>query len=172
MRVLAIDQGSRFCGFAVGIVADTGGIPDHDNAISRLLNHGRIVDQTESLIGRLTMLRVAFVSLIEQYRPDVVVVEDIYYSSLRTKQTIYAMAGVTLMAEMAAADCLVAEFEKMNASTVRKILGIRPGKTDVEARVSRVFSLPPGMIKDDNHADALGLLLAYAVRRRGEKGHG
>lgn len=171
MRVLAIDQGSRFCGFAVGVIAEAEEDPSHDKAISRLLNHGRIVDQTESLIGRLTMLRVAFKSLIEQYRPDVVVVEDIYYASLPTKQTIYAMAGVTLMAEMAAADCLVAEFEKMNASTVRKILGIRPGKTDVEALVSRVFGLPDGMIKDDNHADALGLLLAYAIKRR-TKGNG
>lgn len=171
MRVLAIDQGSRFCGFAVGVIAGAGEDPSHEKAISRLLNHGRIVDQTGSLIGRLTMLRAAFVSLIEQYRPDVVVVEDIYYSSLRTKQTIYALAGVTLMAEMAAADCLVAEFVKMNPSTVREILGIRPGKTEVEARVSRAFGLPSGMIKDDNHADALGLLLAYAIKRR-TKGNG
>lgn len=103
MRVLGIDPGLTRCGYAV---IDGRG-PSNVRAVSmgviRTLS-------SESLANRLATLRIEFTSLIAEFEPDAVAVEQVFFQvNVRTAMATGQASGLAL-AEAAIAGCEVIQY--------------------------------------------------------------
>ncbi|MGA7757588.1 MAG: crossover junction endodeoxyribonuclease RuvC [Ilumatobacteraceae bacterium] len=102
-RVLGIDPGLTRCGFAV---VDSRG-PSKAVAVSL----GVITTpRTDPLPHRLASLRTEFTSLIAEFAPDVVAVEQVFFQvNVRTAMSVGQASGLAL-AEAALAGCEVVQY--------------------------------------------------------------
>jgi len=103
LRVLGIDPGLTRCGYAV---IDGRG-PSNVRAVSmgviRTLS-------SESLANRLATLRIEFTSLIAEFEPDAVAVEQVFFQvNVRTAMATGQASGLAL-AEAAIAGCEVIQY--------------------------------------------------------------
>ncbi len=102
-RVLGIDPGLTRCGFAV---VDGRG-PGSAHAVTMGVIR---TPATEELPQRLAMLRGELVSLIEEFAPDVVSVERVFFqTNVRTAMSVGQASGLALC-EAASAGCLVVQY--------------------------------------------------------------
>lgn len=102
-RVLGIDPGLTRCGYAV---VDGRG-PTAATAISLGVIR---TPSTDPLPERLASLRREFESLIAEYRPDVVAVEQVFFQvNVRTAMSVGQASGLAL-AEAAIAGCEVIQY--------------------------------------------------------------
>lgn len=103
LRVLGIDPGLTRCGYAV---------VDGDGP-SRVVPVTLGVIRTpraDALPSRLAALRAELASLIEEFRPDAVAVEHVFFQvNVRTAMSVGQASGLAL-AEAAAAGCDVAQY--------------------------------------------------------------
>lgn len=100
--VLGIDPGLTRCGYAV--VRATG-------SVVRPLALGVIrTPPSDPLPNRLAQLQAELVSLIKEFRPDSVAVEQVFFQvNVRTAMSVGQASGLAL-AEAAAAGCEVAQY--------------------------------------------------------------
>lgn len=102
-RILGIDPGLTRCGYAV---LDGRGPGD---ALAVALGVIRTPPR-DPLPQRLAALRAELVGLIEEYRPDAVAVESVFFQvNVRTAMSVGQASGLAL-AEAATAGCVVAQY--------------------------------------------------------------
>lgn len=151
-RVLGIDPGLTRCGFAV---VDGRG-PQGAKAVSM----GVITTpRTDALPKRLGALRTEFTALIAEFRPEVVVVEQVFFQvNVRTAMSVGQASGLAL-AEASLAGCEVVQYTPNQVKDAVAGWG-GADKAQVQKMVQsrlRLSTLP----KPADAADAAALALCY-----------
>ncbi len=151
MRVLGIDPGSVKCGYGV-ISADRGK--------TAYITSGTIAPvPTKPLHERLRHVHEGLVEVIRSARPDVVVVEKIFYAkSVRAAMSLGYARGMALLA--AASEGL--PLHECSPLEVKKaVVGYGKAEKDqVQKMVRLILGLTVPLTPDS--ADALALALCYA----------
>jgi crossover junction endodeoxyribonuclease RuvC len=149
--VLGIDPGVTRCGY---------GLVDHDRAGSRAVSAGVLRTSTDwPLPERLATLASDIDELLTSFRPEVVVVERVFFqTNVRTAMSVGQASGLALAAA-SRAGCEVAQY---TANEVKQcVTGDGSAtKAQVQDMVQRLLSLsvrpdPPDV------ADALALALCH-----------
>ena len=153
MKVLGIDPGTASCGYGV-VQADGGRLS--------ALGHGSWSTAAhESLERRLKRIHDAAATLIGEYAPDAVVLEESYVGAdARTALVVGQARGAVLVACAAAA---VACAEYPPAAVKQAVCGYgRADKEQVQRMVRAILALPA---KPTPHhaADALAVAICHAL---------
>lgn len=153
VRVLGIDPGSRYTGYAIIDVVGT-------NAC--VVEHGVFnLPQKQPVMERLKLLDVSLRALVDEHRPDEVVVEEIFVAhNVRSALVLGQVRGVVIVA--AGANCPVFEY---SARAVKKaVTGYgQADKEQVAQMVKTLLHLPETPRQDA--ADALALALCHMHSR-------
>jgi crossover junction endodeoxyribonuclease RuvC len=154
MFVLGIDPGVSRCGY--GCVTAVG--PD-----LRAQAVGVITTApADPLPERLALLDRELRSLIAELRPDVVVVERVFFqTNVRTAMSVGQASGLALVAAVQAG-CLVAQY---TSNEVKQAVAGYGGadKGQVQRMVQRLLALPE-VPKPADAADALALAVCHLTR--------
>ncbi len=151
-RVLGIDPGLTRCGFAV--------IDGRGAGSATAVTMGVIrTPASDELPQRLATLRAELVSLIEEFEPDVVSVERVFFqTNVRTAMSVGQASGLALC-EAATAGCLVVQYTPNEVKSTVAGSG-SAGKQQVQKMVQarlRLSQLP----KPADAADAAALALCH-----------
>jgi crossover junction endodeoxyribonuclease RuvC len=154
--VLGIDPGLSRCGY--GLVAEDGG---QERAVSA----GVVTTPRElPLPQRLATLRRDLGELVAELRPDVVVVERVFFqTNARTAMSVGQASGVALLSA-AEAGCEVAEYSANEVKLAVTGYGAAT-KEQVQEMVARLLHLPRPPRPPDA-ADALALSLCHLATSR------
>ncbi|MGD2094774.1 MAG: crossover junction endodeoxyribonuclease RuvC [Phycisphaerales bacterium] len=153
MRILGIDPGLQVCGYAC---VETG--PDGES----LIEAGVVRTDTGSAIEqKLNRIAEDTQSLLENFRPDVVAVEELYshYAHPKTAILMGHARGVILQ------QCAQAEVELKSFSATRIKKSItgngRASKEQVQRTIQTILSLPQ-VPEPNDVADAIATALCCA----------
>lgn len=153
VRVLGIDPGSRYTGYAIIDVVGTNPC---------VVEHGVLkLPQKQPVIERLKLLDVSLRALVDEHRPDEVVVEEVFVAhNVRSALVLGQVRGVVIVA--AGASCPVFEY---SARAVKKaVTGYgQAEKEQVAQMVKTLLNLPETPQQDA--ADALALTLCHMHSR-------
>ena len=151
-RVLGIDPGLTRCGYAV---LDSNG-PGSPKAVSLGVLRTPPSDQ---LPQRLAALQAEIVALLREFRPDVVVVEQVFFQvNVRTAMSVGQASGLAL-AEAAAFGCQVVQYTPNQVkNSVAGWGGADKAQVQKMVQVRLGFSTPP---RPADAADAAALALCY-----------
>ena len=159
MRVLGIDPGSRITGY--GIVDQSG---------SRLLhvdNGAVFTDRAEDFPGRLKLVFEGISRVIEQYRPELMAIEDVYVSTnVNSALKLGQARGVAIAAAVNAG---LPVFEYTATQIKQAVVGQgRAGKEQVQRMVKALLGLPEVAQADASDALAVAVchLNSYALREK------
>jgi len=152
MRVLGIDPGLTRCGYAV--------VDGRGPSAAQAVTMGVIrTAASEELPYRLASLRGELVELIEEFGPDVVSVERVFFqTNVRTAMSVGQASGLALC-EAAAAGCVVVQYTPNEVkNTVAGFGGATKQQVQkmVQARLN-LSQLP----KPADAADAAALALCH-----------
>ena len=152
LRVLGIDPGLTRCGFAV--------VDGRGPGAAAAISLGVIrTPASDELPYRLASLRTEIVSLIEEFTPDVVAVEMVFFQvNVRTAMSVGQASGIALC-EAASAGCEVAQYtpnQVKDAVTGYGGANKQQVQKMVQARLK--LSQPP---KPADAADAAALALCH-----------
>lgn len=153
VRVLGIDPGSRYTGYAIIDVVGT-----HASVVE----HGVFkLPQKQPVMERLKLLDASLRELVNEHRPDEVVVEEVFMAhNVRSALVLGQVRGVVIVA--AGASCPVFEY---SARAVKKaVTGYgQAEKGQVAQMVKMLLNLPETPQQDA--ADALALALCHMHSR-------
>jgi crossover junction endodeoxyribonuclease RuvC len=153
MFVLGIDPGLSRCGY--GLV----GRGESDGRLQARAAGVLETDRARPLPERLVLLHTELGSLMEELRPDVVVVERVFFQvNVRTAMSVGQASGLALVAA-ATAGCAVAQY---TANEVKQALvGYGAAtKEQVQRMVAQVLGLPR-IEGPADVADALALAVCH-----------
>jgi crossover junction endodeoxyribonuclease RuvC len=152
-RICGIDPGTATVGYGV---VDLHGKEKFELIAAGIIETSRQLDAGQ----RLKIIREDLLSLIELYKPDVMVVEAIFFA--RNAKTVVSVAqarGVILEAS-AASNVAVAEYTPMQVKL--NITGFgRAEKKEVQNRVASLLG-HGSIIKPDDAADAVALAICHS----------
>lgn len=151
LRVLGIDPGLTRCGYAVVDSARPRPIPAAIGVMATPVD--------AELPERLARLRVDITSLLEEYAPDVVAVERVFFQvNVRTAMSVGQASGIAL-AEAWAAGCEVVQY---TPNEVKQAVTGHGGadKAQVGKMVQMRLGLP-AVPKPADAADAAALALCH-----------
>ncbi len=152
MRVLGIDPGLTRCGYAV--VDGTG--PSSATAVSMGVIR---TPASDPLPERLASLRDEIVSLLTEFRPNVVAVERVFFQvNVRTAMSVGQASGLALC-EASAAGCEVVQYTPNEVKNM--VAGYGSAGKDQVAKMVQVrlkLSQPP---RPADAADAAALALCH-----------
>ncbi len=153
MFVLGIDPGLSRCGYGL---------------VERRQNGGRLrakaagtleTDPGQPLHGRLLALHMELTSLLSEFRPDVVVVERVFFQlNVRTAMSVGQASGLALAAA-AAFDCDVAQYTPNEVK--QAVVGYGAAtKEQVRRMVEEVLGIEP-LEGPADASDALALAVCH-----------
>lgn len=151
MFVLGIDPGVSRCGY---------GVAGREGARFSAVAAGVVTSPTtDPLPQRLAALARELRALIVEYRPDVVVVERVFFqTNVRTAMSVGQAGGIAL-ATAAEAGCVVAQYTANEVKQAVAGYGAAT-KEQVQRMVQSLLSLPDRPQPPDA-ADALALALTH-----------
>ena len=153
VRILGIDPGSRYTGYA---------LIDVVGATPRVVEHGVFkLPAKQPVMERLKLLDVSLRELVGEYHPDEVVVEEIFVAhNIRTALVLGQVRGVVIVA--AGASCPVFEY---SARAVKKaVVGYGQADKDQVAHMVKTL-LKLQETPQQDAADALALALCHMHSR-------
>lgn len=159
MRVLGIDPGSRITGY--GLVEQQG---------SRLVhvdNGAIFTDKAQDFPGRLKLIFVGITAVIEEYRPDAVAVEDIFFSTNVNSALKLGQARGAAISAAVHADLPVFEYTALQVK--KAVVGQgKAAKEQVQKMVCALLSLPEIAQADASDAVAVAIchLNSYKLREK------
>jgi crossover junction endodeoxyribonuclease RuvC len=155
MRVCGIDCGTETTGYGVVEWDDHARDPHLVSICS-----GGICPPKKSLLpDRLALIHAELIALFERYRPDVVAVEEVFYSvNARTAIKLGHVRGVALLAA-ANASLPIAEYAPLTIKSTVTGYGLA-AKNQVQFMVARLLSLPAAPQPADA-ADALAIAICH-----------
>ncbi len=151
-RVLGIDPGLTRCGFAV--------VDGRGSGSASAVTMGVIrTPASDELPHRLATLRAELVSLLEEFEPDVVSVERVFFqTNVRTAMSVGQASGLALC-EAATAGCLVVQYTPNEVKSTVAGSG-SAGKQQVQKMVQARLKLSQ-LPKPADAADAAALALCH-----------
>jgi crossover junction endodeoxyribonuclease RuvC len=155
VRILGIDPGSRATGF--GILECAGARIAH-------VVHGTIRPHRDgSLAARLAQLQRALREIIEQHRPDVASVEQVFVASSPRAALVLGQARGAILAALGEAGLTTREYAATQIKQAVTGSG-RAAKPQMQRMVERLLALRSALEADA--ADALAAALCHAQRGR------
>jgi crossover junction endodeoxyribonuclease RuvC len=154
MRVLGIDPGSHATGF--GVLERRGGDVVH-------LAHGVIRTRGDGLAARLAYLHAALREVIEQHRPSVAAVEQVFVEASPRSALVLGQARGAVLSALGAAGLVVCEYSPAEVKQAVTGTGRAP-KAQVQVMVRRLLELERAPAKDAADALAVALRLAQGGR--------
>jgi crossover junction endodeoxyribonuclease RuvC len=155
MRVFGIDCGTEITGYGVVETSDTGREP---RILCKAMGEIRLA-KSESLPERLEQVYRKLTSELEQWRPDVVAVEEVFYSvNAKSALKLGQVRGVALLA----AACLglpVAEYAPLRIKSSVVGYGLAK-KKQVQFMVARLLGLAE-LPQPADAADALAIAICH-----------
>lgn len=155
MRVFGIDCGTECTGFGVVEWDDTAREP-------RLISLGAggiRLPKKDPLPRRLFLVYAELTALIEAHRPDVVAIEEVFYSvNAKSALKLGHVRGVALLAA-ASANLPVAEYAPLKIKSTVTGYGLAQ-KEQVQFMVARLLNLPTTPEPADA-ADALAIAICH-----------
>ena len=151
-RILGIDPGLTRCGYAV--IDSTGA------RVPKAVSLGVLrTPPSDPLPQRLAALQAEIVSLLNEFRPDVVAVEQVFFQvNVRTAMSVGQASGLAL-AEAAAFGCQVVQYTPNQVkNSVAGWGGADKAQVQRMVQVRLGFSAPP---KPADAADAAALALCH-----------
>jgi len=148
MRVLGIDPGTRTTGYGI--------VDFEDNVLRHIDNGGISPDEGKPLSNRLYHIYTVINSLIENHKPDVVVIEDLFVAkNARSSLLLGHARGVALVAA-SKAGVVIAEY---SPSEVKKaVVGNGSAtKHQIQQMVKMILKLPEIAIEDASDALAAAI---------------
>jgi crossover junction endodeoxyribonuclease RuvC len=157
--VLGIDPGSKFTGY--GLVAQEG-------TKLRLVAAGRIAARaSDPLSARLGQVFAGLEKVLEQYSPDAVSVEDIFFA--KNARSAMRLGHVRGVAFLAAARAGLEVFEYPPATIKQAVVGYgRADKKQVGLMVKQILGVKEDFAEDA--ADALAAAICHLCRTPALKG--
>lgn len=156
MIILGIDPGSRYCGYGLLEVQGNRIIGAGCDVISLI--------KEKDLLTRLDMLYSAIEGVMDEYKPDVVAVESMFFQKhIRSIFTLGHARGVILLS---IARHKVPMLEYSPREVKKAVVGNgNASKQQVRLMISRMLKLKAANITDDAY-DALGIALCHWHRMR------
>jgi len=149
MRVLGIDPGTAITGY---------GIVDYIAGKENLVKYGAIrTSPSLNMADRLYKIKLELGSLLQEYQPQIVAVEELFYN--RNSKTVISVAqsrGVVLMTA-AEAGLPVAEYTPLQVK--QSVVGYgNADKRQVQLMVQRILKISE-IPRPDDAADALAIAI-------------
>ncbi len=152
MRVLGIDCGTEFTGF--GIVEQSDG-----GKLGYIVAGAIQTSKKNSMAEKLGHIYKSLTALIETHHPDLVAIEEVFYSvNAKSALKLGQVRGVAMLAACTA-DLPIAEYSPLAIKSAVVGYG-RAEKSQVQQMVMRLLSLddPP---ETEDAADALAIAICH-----------
>ncbi len=152
MIILGVDPGTAICGY---------GVIEYMGNRFRLLDYGVIrSSSTDSTAARLLTLYQGLESIIGQYQPEEMAVEELFFNkNVRTALTVGQARGVVLLAGQMKG-LTIAEYTPLQVK--QAVVGYgRADKHQVQYMVKAILNLQE-IPKPDDAADALAVAICHA----------
>lgn len=158
MLILGVDPGTAITGF---------GLVQEERGRLKAEGYGVIRTNTDHLLpDRLNQIYEQITSLVCQYQPEVMVVEELFFNkNTRTALVVGQARGVILLAA-AKQGLKIAEYTPLQVKMAVAGYG-RADKNQVQEMVRILLKLK-AIPKPDDAADALAIAICYAHSWRGE----
>jgi len=159
MRILGIDPGIALTGF---------GVVDTDRNDLRVGKYGHISTESGTPVARrLKILYDDMSTVIKEYAPDVVAVEELFFNkNVKTAIVASHARGVLILA---AVNCGVPVAEYTPLQVKQAVVGYgRASKQQVQIMVTRLLGLA-AIPQPDDTADALAVAICHANSMEIEK---
>jgi len=159
MFVLGIDPGLTRCGY--GLVKKENVSPSARNSVVAVSGGIIVTDHSFDVPRRLSRLMEELRLLIEESRPDVVVVERVFFQTNAKTAVGIGQAGGLALALADAAGCEVVQY---SSNEVKQTVTGYGGATklQVQRMIASLLGLN-GLPSPPDVADALGLALCYLM---------
>jgi crossover junction endodeoxyribonuclease RuvC len=155
MRVFGIDCGTEITGYGVVEWDDAARTP----RLVSLGAGGIRLPKKEPLARRLALLHGELIALLEAHRPDVVAIEEVFYSvNAKSALKLGQVRGVALLAA-ATANLNVAEYAPLKIKSTVTGYGLAE-KQQVQFMVARLLDLP-ALPEPADAADALAIAICH-----------
>lgn len=152
MRILGIDPGFAIVGY---------GVIDYDGNKARSVEYGAITTPAGQKISvRLKTIYDETVKIIQQYKPDSVAIEELFFNTnVKTAIMVGQARGVLILASE---NNNVPSFEYTPLQVKQAVVGYgRADKNQVQQMVKLLLDLPE-IPKPDDTADALAIAICHA----------
>ena len=152
MRILGIDPGVAIVGF---------GVLDHEKSQSKMVQYGAI--NTEAglpLATRLVQIESDLKQLIEHFQPDVISIEELFFSKNITTGIAVAHARGVILCTAEKLGIPIYEYTPMQVKQAVVGYGLAEKRQvmDMVRRLLKLNAIP----KPDDAADALAIALCHA----------
>lgn len=155
MRVFGIDCGTECTGYGIVELDDA----SHQPRLVSLGAGGIRLPKKEPLDRRLAMVYAELLALLETHRPDVVAVEEVFYSvNAKSALRLGHIRGVALLAA-ATANLPVAEYAPLKIKSTVTGYGLAQ-KEQVQFMVARLLNLS-ALPEPADAADALAIAICH-----------
>lgn len=152
MRILGIDPGVAIVGF---------GVVDSEGGTQRMVQYGAInTPANQPLAARLVQIEQDLTELLEQFKPDEVAIEELFFSKNITTGIAVAHARGVILATVEKAGVPIYEYTPMQVkqAVVGYGLAEKNQVMDMTKRLLKLRSVP----KPDDAADALAIAICHA----------
>jgi len=152
MKILGIDPGLAIVGFGV--------IVKNKNKIKLLASGCVLTSKDESVYERIGAIYEDIVGLIEKYKPDVVICEELFY--FKNAKTVINVAQARGVIMLAAKKMNVPFFEYTPLQIKQALTGYgRADKRQIQEMTKSLLGLS-GYLKPDDVADAVASAICHA----------
>ena len=152
MRILGIDPGVAIVGF---------GVVDSESGTLRMVQYGAINTPANTpLAARLVQIEQDLMELLQQFKPDEVAIEELFFSKNITTGIAVAHARGVILATVEKAGIPLYEYTPMQVkqAVVGYGLAEKNQVMDMTKRLLKLRSVP----KPDDAADALAIAICHA----------
>ena len=152
MRLLGIDPGVAIVGF---------GVVDSEGGTQRMVQYGAINTPANTpLAARLVQIEQDLMELLQQFEPDEVAIEELFFSKNITTGIAVAHARGVILATVEKAGIPLYEYTPMQVkqAVVGYGLAEKNQVMDMTKRLLKLRSVP----KPDDAADALAIAICHA----------
>ncbi len=152
MRILGIDPGVAIVGF---------GVVDNEGGTQRMVQYGAINTPANTpLAARLVQIEQDLMELLQQFKPDEVAIEELFFSKNITTGIAVAHARGVILATVEKAGIPLYEYTPMQVkqAVVGYGLAEKNQVMDMTKRLLKLRSVP----KPDDAADALAIAICHA----------
>ena len=152
MRILGIDPGVAIVGF---------GVVDSEGGTQRIVQYGAINTPANTpLAARLVQIEQDLMELLDQFKPDEVAIEELFFSKNITTGIAVAHARGVILATVEKAGIPLYEYTPMQVKQAVVSYGLAEKNQvmDMTKRLLKLRSVP----KPDDAADALAIAICHA----------
>lgn len=155
MRILGIDPGSLFCGYGIIQKAEN----RSQNRTIQYVSSGRIVlPEKKPLHFRIAELYKTLTEIIEEYRPDEVVVERIFFAKGTKAALSLGHARGVILLSAALKDIPIHEYTALQVKKAVVGYGLAD-KNQVQRMVTEILGITRTLSPDS--ADALAIAICH-----------